>query len=430
MGRKPIYDFEVPIHHNYVAGGVVHHNSGKSFVAGWLCFAKNLRDHARGGETFWCVGQTLDRSIGGQQRELWQALPRWMFGPKQRWDEKIGFGQHRKLVLPTQDGGKCLVEFRSADQDASTFEQAKLSGVWVDEYLPEPIYNRLLPRLLDTAGWLLYSDIPEQWWHIERLKEALPDAGVHYQAFAMIDNQQNLPAGTIVRARAQMTEDEQKLRIDGEHVVMEGLVYKKFIDKLEPAGHLIEPFDIPDTWPKWRVIDYGASAPTACLWIALGPCEEAYVYREHYTRNMSVQANAVSILERSGKERYALTLMDPHGIDLPPVTYGVAKSISEQYAEAGISSSGWPYVNVMGEHAMVERVKFRLENRTLFVFQDCINCRREFRSWKHKLDKDGKPVKQDAYENDNNHTLDCIKGFFGTNPVFTQAKARVTGGYE
>src|SRR4051812_9187804 len=46
--------------------------SGKTYVCGWLCFAKYLRDRARNGDWFWCVGQTLDRSVGGQQRELWQ----------------------------------------------------------------------------------------------------------------------------------------------------------------------------------------------------------------------------------------------------------------------------------------------------------------------------------------------------------------------
>lgn len=40
--------------------------SGKSYVCGWLCFAKHLRDRAQAGDTYWCVAQTLDgkRSAG------------------------------------------------------------------------------------------------------------------------------------------------------------------------------------------------------------------------------------------------------------------------------------------------------------------------------------------------------------------------------
>jgi hypothetical protein len=392
--------------------------SGKSYVCGWLCFAKYLRDAARNGDWFWCVGQTLDRSIGGQQRELWQALPRWMFGD-QIWQEKIGFGQHRKITLPTQDGGKCLVEFRSADQDASTFEQAKLTGVWCDERLPETIYNRLLPRIVDRDGWILYSDIPEQWWQFERLIEATPEAGVCYQHFAMNDNEPNLPPGAIAQASARMTADERAMRIEGKMVIMEGLIYKEF----DEDRHVCKPFPIPRDWPRWRAIDYGSSAPTACGWFAIAPNEQIFLYREHYDAGHAVGYNARCILAASGEEPYVATYMDPHAVDKPPAVYGDSPTVSEQYAAAGITSTGWPYIQTMGEKAAVERVKFKLENRLLQVFDTCPNARREFRSWKHKLDKDGKPIAADAYENANNHLLDCIKGFIATNPVFTQRQA-------
>jgi len=398
--------------------------SGKSFVCGWLCFAKYLRDVAKNGEWFWCVGQTLDRSIGGQQKELWQALPKWMFG-EQRWDEKIGFGGHRKIVLPTVDGGTCLVEFRSADQDASTFEQAKLTGVWCDERLPESIYDRLLPRIVDRDGWVLYSDIPEQWWQFERLKEAPPGAGVYFQHMSMYDNEHNLPDGAIVKVKARMTKDEQAQRIDGEFMVMEGIVYKEFIDLLKPNGHVIAPFPIPVEWPKWRMIDYGGSSPTACLWAALAPNEHIYLYREHYERNLNVPANAKMIIAASGDEKYVKTLMDPHAVDQPPAYYGSSPTVAKQYATAGIDATGWPFVNVMGEHAMVQKVKLRFENKTIWVFESLTNLRRELRSWKHKVDKDGKPLAKDVFENDNNHLLDGLKGFIATNPTHTQSMIKV-----
>src|SRR5690349_18348355 len=63
-----------------IFAGLGGNRSGKSFSLGVLCFCLYLRDHARDGDWFWCVGQNLDRSVGGQQKELWKALPRWMFG--------------------------------------------------------------------------------------------------------------------------------------------------------------------------------------------------------------------------------------------------------------------------------------------------------------------------------------------------------------
>lgn len=407
--------------------------SGKSFVAGRLCFAKYLRDHSRNGDVFWCVAVTLDRSIGGQQKELWDSLPRWMFG-EQSWTEKIGFGMHRKIVLPSADDGTCLIEFRSGDQQPSTFEQAKLTGVWCDERLPEGIYDRLLPRIIDRDGWILYSDIPEQWWHYARLMEAPPEAGVLYQHLEMRDNEHNLPPGAIEKASSRMTEDERKLRIRGLMVVMEGVVYRQYIDLPRgpkdadgnyTGGHLVPRFTIPKNWPKWRLIDYGGSAPTACLWVAIGPDERVYCYRTHYTRGLSIAENARMIIGASGDEVYVKTLMDPHAVDPPPIYYGAAKTIARQYADAGITATGWPFVQVLGEHAMVQRVMFRLENRTIWVFDDLMELRRELRSWKYKTDKEGKPLAADAFENDNNHLLDTLKGFLGTNPCFTQQKIEI-----
>lgn len=423
--------------------------SGKSYVCGWLCFAKFLRDNAKAGDWFWCVGQTLDRSIGGQQKELWRALPRWMFD-SQRWDEKLGFGAHRKIVLPTKDGGRCLVEFRSGDQDPSTFEQAKLTGLWCDERLSETIYNRILPRIVDKDGWVLYSDIPEQWWQFERLKEAPPSAGVYFQHMTMYDNEHNLPDGAIDKASVRMTQDEQKQRISGEFVVMEGVVYKEFIDAIKPNGHLVKPFAIPEDWPKFRMLDYGGSAPTACLWAAIAPNEHIYLYREYYDRGQSILKNARAILlaggahveeiqhhsgrgegglqswielKATGGEDYEQTLIDPCAFNVSPAN---TLNIADQYRDAGIEAVGWPRVNEMGEHAMVQKVKYRYENRTIWVFESLVNFRRESRSWKYRTDKDGKPLAADAFENDNNHLLDGLKGFIAINPTHQGQRIRVT----
>jgi phage terminase large subunit len=225
-----------------------------------------------------------------------------------------------------------------------------------------------------------------------------------------------------------MTQDEQKLRIKGLFVVMEGIVYREFIDQLKPNGHLVRPFPIPRYWPKWRLIDYGGSAPTAGLWAAMSPNEHVYLYREHYERGLSVLRNAEMIIAASGDEEYRATLIDPHAYDKPPSYYGLSPSVAEQYQQAGVATSPWPYVQVMGEHAMVQRVKFRLERRTIWVFENLINTRREFRSWKYDCDDEGRPKASDVFEKKNNHALDDIKGFLGTDPCYVGGKVEVSGG--
>lgn len=416
-------------HKKSIFAAIGANRSGKTIVGGWLCFAIFLREKAQAGDVFWCVSQNLDRSITGQQRELWEALPRQMFidhkGNMQGWSEKIGFGGHRKIVLNCKGGGTCLVEFRSADQDSNTFEQAKLRGAWVDEACPEEIFNRLLARIIDLDGWIIFTDIRHQWWQEQRLIGAAPESDIHAVQFCMRDNAHTLPPGAIEQSRARMTEDEARMRIDGESGLMEGLVFKRFKD-----SQIISPFAIPPEWPKWRAIDYGSSAPTACLWLTMAPNECVYVYREFYEVSPSCEYSAKMIISLSvadyteSPDPYECTYIDPHAKDKPPAIYGNAPTVGEQFATAGIATRGWPYIQIMGEHACVEKIKFRDEHGTIKVFDTCVAHIRERKNWKHKCDKDGHPVASDAYENEHSHSNDCLKGFLATNPTFSRPRLK------
>src|SRR5690606_13641058 len=43
----------------------------------------------------------------------------------------------------------------------------------------------------------------------------------------------------------------------GKWVAAEGVVYEQY----DPAVHLVDRFDIPDTWTRWWSIDFGYAAP-------------------------------------------------------------------------------------------------------------------------------------------------------------------------
>lgn len=423
--------------------------AGKTWLTSRLCFAKYLRDHAKGGDRFWAGSQNLDRSIAGLQMELWNALPPGMFSGR-AWEPKNGFGGNRTVLVRTRDGGQCTIEFRSADQDPNTFETAKLRGVIWDENLPESLYNRLLPRLIDLQGFFLYSDINNQAWPIERLEESQPDAGVYYQNFTMYDNRANLPNGAIEEFIAGLPQDEIDLRVLGMAGAMSGVVFKQYRDAGKDA-HAVDdfPLGIPADWPRYRLIDFGETAPTAVTWAAMAPNEHIYVFREYYDRGHSIIHNAKRIHELSGAtwtetvrgkdelhdqawtqltvtggEKYIRTYLDPACFG---DSNGSRVTIAQEYADCGIRCEPWPRVNLMGEHAMVAKFKYRLENNTWHCFKSCTSLRREMRIWKHKVDKDGKPVAADSYDNANNHLIDGQKGFIATNPVFALSKVEVHG---
>ncbi len=405
-------------HFTYVALGG--NRSGKSIVCGALCMARWLRDYARNEDEYWCIAPG-EKTVG-QQKVLWDFLPRYMFG-ENKWEPKFGFGRERPTVtlhLP-HGRGHAVVRFKTCDQDPSTFEQGKLAGWWADEFLPRVIYDRLIPRTLDLSGWGLYSDIPEQDWHTTDLINAT-GTKIYCIQFGMIDNAHILPPGTIERALEQMTEEEAAMRVYGKPRQLSAVVYRQFKKNI----HVIPSFPIPEDWPIFMGLDYGFSAPTACLWFVISPEEIIYVIREYYVAGGSIQGHAKAILAMCGNERYKRRYVDPHAFDRDPRQ---RVSVRDEYALCGLPMQKWPFVQKMGEHAMVEKVKRRLENQTLFVFDTCLETIREFAAWKHKTDREGNPSGADMYEKKNNHALDVIKGVIGCNPCYSMREVKAISAF-
>jgi len=85
----------------------------------------------------------------------------------------------------------------------------------------------------------------------------------------------------------------------------------QYFNKWRNEKHVVKPFKIPSDWHRYRCIDYGYSAPFACLWIAVDYDGDAYVYREHYEKQKPLSYHVQKIKELSGKEKYQNTLADP-----------------------------------------------------------------------------------------------------------------------
>ena len=421
-------DFFARRHRTYAALGG--NRSGKSVLCGVMCFAKWIRDRATHGDLFWCTSPTSEKSLG-QQKLLWNTLPRWMFG-KFSFDEKNGFDGQRPIVTTVLPNGRgtCVINFKNNEQSHSTFEQDAVNGVWADERLPYEIFQRLIPRTIDRQGWILYSDIPEQDWHWFDLFNAESAKQVLCFVLSMYDNQGNLPAGEIELAAARMSTEERDMRIWGKFRRLGGVVFKEFSDEM-----IIPTFAIPShgvypsesNWPRWRMLDYGGSSPTACPWVAIAPNECAYVYREYYQKFSNVHTTAMALkdagINAAGEvEEYVDEFIDPAAWN---TEHGNEVCIADQYALEGFSFSPWPRMNEFGERAAVEILKRRMEVGKFKVMKHCVETIRELRAWKYKLDAEGNPLASDVYENKNNHLIDGLKGLFATRPCFTVPQIRV-----
>jgi hypothetical protein len=91
--------------------------------------------------------------------------------------------------------------------------------------------------------------------------------------------------------------------------------------------HVVEPFPIPEAWPRWVSVDYGYAAPFCALWFARAPAgaelpgpdgrpiyltiKRTFVYREVYEKELIAQDQALRIRNASVGERIQLVVGDP-----------------------------------------------------------------------------------------------------------------------
>jgi len=81
--------------------------------------------------------------------------------------------------------------------------------------------------------------------------------------------------------------------------------------EFDRSVHVVEPFPIPEAWPKWRSVDYGYAVPYTCGWFTRSPQGRIYFYRETYATRKTAREQAYEIRILSGTEQYRFSVGDP-----------------------------------------------------------------------------------------------------------------------
>ena len=94
--------------------------------------------------------------------------------------------------------------------------------------------------------------------------------------------------------------------LEGDWSISEGAAFHEFNRK----KHVIEPYDIPDSWAKFRACDYGYGSMTGVLWFAVAPDEQIVIYREIYVNKTTATDLADMIIEIEEGERIRYGVLD------------------------------------------------------------------------------------------------------------------------
>ena len=161
-----------------------------------------------------------------------------------------------------------------------------------------------------------------------------------------------------------LPERERRALLHGDWNIFEGQYFTEFATRL----HVIAPFEIPESWRKYRTIDYGLDR-LACLWVAISPDGVSYVYREYCESSLPISAAAREILARTpeGESIYA-TLAPP---DLWSRSQESGKSKATLFSEYGVNFTKTSNDRECGWLALKELLLEREGGVRLKIFSTC-----------------------------------------------------------
>tara|TARA_R110000824_G_scaffold90610_2_gene221213 strand:+ start:439 stop:1854 length:1416 start_codon:yes stop_codon:yes gene_type:complete len=103
-----------------------------------------------------------------------------------------------------------------------------------------------------------------------------------------------------------LPEHQRRQLLEGDWDINEGAAFPEFNRKV----HVVEPFDIPSSWVKFRACDYGYGSYSGVVWIAISPAEQLIVYREMYVSKVIATDLADMILEAEQEEKIRYGVLD------------------------------------------------------------------------------------------------------------------------
>lgn len=268
-----------------------------------------------------------------------------------------------KLVIKDPQGGKnIIVEFVSFSQDVQAQAGVQRASVWIDEACTKDFFEEQVPRLFTSGGDIImtltpalnfkgweYEDIYERARTIIRTKSVRDRMKLRYDetlpsvqtteskddicviSAATDDNPVYKTLVSDINARlgtdytVETYLDEQYAMIADEDIVdvrrfglfkqVSGRIHKNFdtrIHCIDINRYFIDG-QLPSEWRYARLIDYHPVVPWACMWVALSPHNECFVWNDwnpNPGKNV-IYDIALQLAILSRKYKYDLDLIDP-----------------------------------------------------------------------------------------------------------------------
>ena len=242
----------------------------------------------------------------------------------------------------------------------------------------------------------------------------------------------------------QKPEALRRALLNGDWDSFEGQVFKEFVNDPDhyvdrKFTHVIEPFDIPDDWPRYFSFDWGFSDPFACQWWAMDYNGVAYLYKEWYgcvpkraDKGLELSPRQImeGILEREAdeikKNIKIVRVADPSIFDrshgesiankMEPYFYGSPKGITFDPADN---------TRLSGKMEVHERLRFDKDGHPkMYIFSTCDDWIRTVPNLPYSTKKGGNRKHEDIDTDAEDHDYDATRYFLMEHPLAAVKKER------
>lgn len=346
---------------------------------------------------------------------------------------KNWFSKTNKKIELT-DKSKFIV--RTYEQGIEEWKSGNSQFTHLDEEAPWEVMNEVIARSMSLDGKIFITvalDDADVSWLPEACANPMKvfgtDSFLHFKLGLEDVPDEIVPptAKAMEFARYDNTPLRSAVR-NGEWAHLSGRWWNHF----DANVHVIEPFKIPDHWLRWRAMDAGIAAPTACLWAAMHPCGDIFIYREYYKAGTTIDDRCRDVIEMSGnyrqrdgemwvenqvREKYVLTLLDHHEFKLDAAT---GDSVDYHYIKSGLICS--PSTS-LGQEARREMANTWLQldmNRNhfishkpgaprVYIFNTCVNLIFEAQTKAVKREKNSRSgISEKKIMHRGDHATDCF----------------------
>lgn len=299
------------------------------------------------------------------------------------------------------------IQFMSGDVSDQVIMGRELHVVWFDEDCLNPdFYDEALMRTMTTQGIVFNTFTPLEGLHPVLLKfmpnGKFPEDGIVRDAEGNDAGKRTIRCGwSHIPHLPQEWKDDMKKRYTGAQLLSrtEGLpsIGSGHIYPIPEKDIVVEPFPIPQHWPRAYGMDFGWHE-TAAVWVAKDPNTNVlYVYAEYHKGHVIPFIHAEAIKQRGS---WITGASDPAAGH----TRDDGTTLFNEYSGLGLIL--YPAMN--GIDTGIARLQMGFESGRIKIMSHCTHLLDEYRVYRYG--EDGKPQKdQDDHELD---ALRYVEGMF------------------